>query len=114
MASKLVSMKISKAEAKAMMEPSSLAEGDRPRYPWGLSITLDKDALEKLGIADDLPGVGEKYLLIAEVDVVSVSSNESEGGSNRSVGLQITSMCLEDADSDTSKTASTLYEGAKA
>lgn len=111
---KLVSMKISAAEAKKMMEPSSLAEGDRPRYPWGLSITLDKDALDKLGIDDELPSVGESYVLIAEVDVVSVSSNQSEGGGNRSVGLQITSMCLEDADTDTSKAASTLYEGGQA
>lgn len=112
MATKLVSMKISAAEAKKMTEPSSLVE-DRPRYPWGLQVNLDKDSLEKLGIGDELPGVGEKYLLVAMVDVTSVSSNQSEGGSNRSVGLQITSMCLEDTDADTSKAASTLYEAAK-
>lgn len=106
---KLVSMKISKAEAKAMMEPSSLAEGDRPRYPWGLSITLDKDALAKLDIGDDLPSVGESYVLVAKVDVVSVSSNQSEGGSNRSVGLQITEMCLEDGDAKDA--AAELYKG---
>lgn len=110
MASKLVSMKFTKAEAKKMTEPSSLAEGDRPRYPWGLSVNLDKDSLEKLEI-DDLPKVGESYLLVAMVDVVGVSSNESEGGSNKSVSLQITDMCLEDPDSKASKgAASALYK----
>lgn len=106
MAAKLVSMKMSKAEAKKLMEPS-LAERDRPRYPWGLTVRLDKDSLDKLGI-DELPGVGDSYVLIAKVDVVSVSSNQSEGGSSKNLELQITQMCLEDEGAVDA--AKTLYE----
>jgi len=109
---KMVSMKITAAEQKKRSEPTSMVE-DRPRYPWGLQLNLDTDALEKLGIGEELPAVGESYVLIAKVDVTSVSSNKSEGGSNQSVGLQITSMCLEDGDGDTSAAAAALYEGAK-
>lgn len=92
--SKLVSMKISKAEMEKRMEPSTIAT-ERPMYPWGLGLNLDNDTLEKLGV-DDLPKVGEVYTVVAQVSVSSVSSNESEGGKNRSVSLQITDMCLED------------------
>src|SRR6185369_6576942 len=97
MAGKLVSMKISAAEQKKMMEPTSMVE-DRARYPYGLQLNLDTAALEKLGIADDLPEVGESYVLVAKVDVTSVSSNKHEGGSSQSLSLQITEMCLEDGD----------------
>src|SRR6185369_6092978 len=89
MAGKLVSMKISAAEQKKMMEPTSMVE-DRARYPYGLQLNLDTAALEKLGIADDLPEVGESYVLVAKVDVT--------GGSSQSLSLQITEMCLEDGD----------------
>lgn len=107
MPAKLVSMKLDKAAQKKMMEPS-LAEGDRPLYPWGLSINLDTDALAKLGIAD-LPEVGESYMLVAMVDVTNVSSNESEGGKNRSVGLQITDCCLEGEAKNVKSVSDALY-----
>lgn len=107
MAAKLVSMKLDKAEQKKMMEPS-LAEGDRPLYPWGLGLNLDDDALNKLGI-DKLPDVGESYMLVAMVDVTSVNSNESEGGKSRGVGLQITEMCLEGEAKNVKSVSDALY-----
>lgn len=93
--SKLVSMKSSPAERKARSEPTSIAS-DAPIYPWGLSINLDTESLEKLGV-EELPEVGDERLVIAKVKVTSVSSSDSESGANRNVGLQITEMCLEDA-----------------
>lgn len=106
---KLVSMKMSAAEQKKNMEPA-IAEKDRPRYPWGLTLNLETEALKKLGIGKELPAIGESYLLIAKVDVISAASNESEGGSRRSLGLQITEMCFEDPDTNKDSAASTLYE----
>ena len=91
---KLVSMKITKEERDKRTEPSSLAT-DGPAYPYGLTVQLDNDSLEKLGIKT-LPDAGEKYTLIAAVTVVGVSSSESESGKNRSVSLQLTALCLED------------------
>lgn len=94
---KLVSVKIDKATRDKLKEPSTIAT-DAPIYPWGLSINLDSDTLEKLEVdADDLK-VGATLSLIAKVDVVSLSKNESQGSTpNQSVGLQITEMCLESA-----------------
>lgn len=106
--SKLVSMKITAAEREKRMEPSSVAT-DMPAYPWGLGVNLDNESLEKLEIdADDLK-VGQTLTLIAKVEVTNLSSNESKGGgSNQSVGLQITEMCLETKGS-AAAAADTLY-----
>jgi len=107
--SKLVSMKISAAEQKKHMEgPTSLAS-DAPSYPYGLNISLDEAAIEKLGI--DLPKVGKTLTLIAKVDVTSVSINEHTGGEeHRNVSLQITDLCLEDDDTREYKTPKDLYK----
>ena len=87
---KLVSMKISKAEREKMNKPMALVGDAGPAYPWGLSVNLDQDSLEKLDLdANDLK-VGKTLTLIATVEVTNLSSNESkDGGSNQSVGLQI-------------------------
>jgi len=109
----MVSMKISKAEReKRYKSLETSAVVDAPIYPWGLSLNLDEEALEKLGI-DTLPEVGKPLLLMARVDVTSVSENKhtSEGGESResrSVGLQITDLCLE-PEPDKGSVADRLY-----
>jgi len=89
---KLVSMKMSKADREKTSEPSSVST-DRPVYPWGLALTLDNEALEKLGMPTC--EVGDELMLMAKVKVTNMSANESENGKNRSLGLQITDMALE-------------------
>jgi hypothetical protein len=88
----LVSMKIDPKEREKKYAESAIV--DRPAYPYGLSIHLDDDALEKLGLSK-LPEVGTELALVAVVDVTSVSENDSGAGAVRSASLQITSMCLE-------------------
>ncbi len=101
----MVGMKMS-ARAKAeMAEPTPT---DPPRYPWGLSLTLDEDSLDKLGMSA-LPEVGETRHLMAAVTVTSCSSNESESGKHRSVTLQITEMALGEPPKDSSAHAEKLY-----
>ncbi len=89
---KMVSMKI---DAKAREEKyNETVAVDRPMYPWGLSLTLDEEALAKLGVKD-LPEVGKTLLLTARVDVTGCSMHESkDSGENRSVSLQITDLAL--------------------
>lgn len=100
MADKLVSVKISKAEREKWAKgPSSIAT-DAPLYPWGLSVTLDEDTLKKLGLKKALPEVGATLMIVAKVEVTSSSINETTDGVNRSLGLQITDLCLEDEDGD--------------
>jgi hypothetical protein len=109
MAAKLVSMKMTAKEQKAQYEPGLAMKEDAPRYPYGLSLSLDKTALKKLGV-DELPAPGESYLVVAKVEVTNVSSNAGAHGDNKSMTLQITEMCLEDS-SDKKDAAKTLYDG---
>ncbi len=87
----LVNMK----QAPTSEKPTTAVTPERPAYPWGLSLTLEEDALEKLGLTD-LPKVGAARRLVARVEVTSVSAREAQGedGPHRSVGLQITDMAL--------------------
>ncbi len=83
----LVDMKRTKSERKAANKPVSLGAS---KYPYGLSITLSSEELDKLGIKT-LPKVGSKIHLQAQAHVVSVSQNSSEGstGENRHVELEL-------------------------
>lgn len=108
--SRLVNMKLSKADREQSVEMARPAE-DAPRYPWGLSLSLDNESLEKLGI-ETLPDVDEELLLYATVKVTRVSSADAaEGGKSRDVGLQITAMSLMEKGSR-ARTADVLF-GAK-
>lgn len=108
--SKLVSVKISKAEATKHSEPSTLAT-EGPRYPWGLSINLDEDTLETLDLDIDDFKVGGTMTLIAKVEVTGVSSSETQSsGANENVSLQITDLCLEDGASKAADATAALYK----
>lgn len=106
---KLVSVKLNKKDREKEY-PTASALADQPAYPWGLQVRLDENTLDKLGI-DKLPEVGGELMLIAKVNVVSVSSSESagSGGKRRNVELQITELCLEDVPAD-KDAAEELYE----
>jgi len=104
---KLKSMALSKTEQDKMAAPQTA--DDQPRYPWGLSLTLDDETLEKLGFGDELPDVGAMKDLVARAKVTSVSSNDVDGGKKRrSVSLQITELACS-YDGDKKSHADVLY-----
>lgn len=107
---KLTSLVLSKAEREKAVEASTPPE-DAPRYPWGMSLTLDDEVLEKLGI-DTLPALGTELELVAKVKVTRVSaSDDADGGKYRSLSLQLTDACLEGYGDAKKKSAeSALYE----
>ena len=87
----MISMKLSKEE-KTEQALGYMPEPDGPEYPRGLTISLDDDSLEKLGVTD-LPSAGSSLTITAKCTVTSTSVNSREGGdSERNVGLQITDM----------------------
>lgn len=91
MSSEMKSMKITKSRSESM----SLPKMSEPQYPYGLVVRLDNDSLEKLGMKE-LPKSGKKMKLLAVVEVIGSSQHTMKGGKdNKSVELQITSMCLE-------------------
>lgn len=110
---KLVSMKSTRKEQQEKYSSPSEISPDAPVYPYGLRVNFDDDTMKKLKLAE-LPEVGKSMMLVARVDVISVSSNESsEGGKRESVELQITDLCLE-KDAGEGGAADKLYDGAKA
>lgn len=91
----LVSMKLSKADLKeredAIMSAPKL-DGDQ--YPWGLSLHLDNDSMEKLKLKG-LPA-GQEMMLVAKVKVTNSSvSSEGDGKETASASLQIMEMALD-------------------
>lgn len=90
----LKSMKIEKEAAEKMYGPAT-AVAEAPQYPYGLRLSLDNAALEKLGI--EMPEVGDKMKMLAQVEVVGTSAYDAkEGGKRLSVELQITDMGIKE------------------
>lgn len=106
---KLVSMKMTKAEREEKYSGKAI-DADAPSYPYGLTVRLDNDALDRLKLKK-LPEVGKSYMLIARCDVTSVSSNESEHGKNENLELQITDLALDLDKGDNADAADKLYDG---
>jgi hypothetical protein len=100
----MADMKMSKEEAKEQCSPSI---DESPRYPYGLSISLDDDAIEKLG-CDNL-NVGDEVQITAKATVTSKSGYQTMvGDAESSIGLQITDMEVSGASSN--KTTKALYD----
>lgn len=96
----LVDLKLSKAEKK---EQVSENKAPRMEYPWGLSISLDEDTMEKLGIKG-VPGVGDEFHFVCVAHVTSARQSEyEESGMSKSIDLQLSDMAIikhEAADED--------------
>lgn len=96
---KLVDMAMTpkKRESNA---PSVLpAESSQPIYPWGLSISLQDEQLEKLDLEADCE-VGDLIDLRARARVTSVSQNETTNGKCCRVELQIIMLGVENEEEE--------------
>lgn len=98
-------MKISKDENVKMEEQCCIAEQD---YPYGLSVSLEEDSIQKLGI-DKLPEIGQKFALNAIVEVTSISDYQSQENRNRCIRLQITDMELAGPPKEEKSAESVMY-----
>lgn len=91
MATKLVDMKYTKAEAKAEATKYESIAG-QPEYPWGLQIRLEDEELSKLGITS-LPDVGATFTLTVVCEVQTATETKmATGKTDRCVCLQITQL----------------------
>lgn len=99
----LINMELSSAEAKQEVA----MESEAPKYPWGLCLTLNDDALKKLGI-DKLPEIGSKVRIVAVAEVSAVRAYAEQNGADTSVDLQITEMAVSGVDT-MERAVGTLY-----
>lgn len=93
---KMTDLTLTPEEAKEMVaaERTPCGEGEPPKYPYGTAMYFPDDLLKKLGI-NELPAVGAKMLLTAEVFVSGVSQRENQSENSKSVDLQMTAVSLE-------------------
>lgn len=89
----LTNMQLTAAEAKAQTICCGPDGDTGPRYPYGLSLSLDAESMAKLGMVE-MPPVGAKLTLVATVEVTNVSQHQNQEKVDKSVGLQITDMDL--------------------
>lgn len=86
----MTSMKMTSGEAKSYSSP---IVSDAPMYPYGLAVSLNHEAVQKLGLDKAMPSVGQKLMLMAHVEVTTVRSDkEYDGDVRMNIELQITDM----------------------
>lgn len=98
MAIKMVDMVKTPEEMKEGM-PMALSDSAMPVYPYGLSISLTQDELEKLDLESDCE-VGEVIHLVAMAKVTSKSESETTDEKKCRIELQIVMLGLEDEDEE--------------
>lgn len=92
----LVSMMLSKKERKDTLSESPVA-GEREKYPWGLRITLETEALKKLGLDPQTIKVGTKMIVDARAEVTGASVDKTDSGDRKRLELQIVKMDVSQA-----------------
>ena len=85
MSGHLIDMRRSKKERKSA---EAAVSNDQPAIPYGLSITLDDESLDKLGFKK-LPAVGDRMVVAAIGRVESVSERTDARETDRDVRIQL-------------------------
>jgi len=92
----LKSMRLSIKKAKEYIglsqAPTTVKEENR--YPYGLRLDLDSNALGKLGIKMTDWNFGDKVEISGKAKIVRMGSHESWDGKNEAIELQITDLAL--------------------
>jgi len=106
----MISMKITEEEKKNDAQRSVIE--DNAQYPYGLIVNIDPKSAAKLGVTEP-PKAGQKMMMLAEVEVKSVTVDEKvEGKKKCSFTLQITEMALKDyEEEEEEKSASSVLYG---
>lgn len=107
---KMTSMKRTKEDRNQTKQAVSIDNPSSEDYPYGLSVDLDHESLEKLGM-DKLPRVGQKLHLHAHAHVTSVREEHRDGGKkHRHLTIQLRKMGFDDAPAPSERS---LNRGAK-
>jgi hypothetical protein len=92
---KLTNLKLSASEAKVDAGAPIGPKQNLPRYPYGMELRLDTEALDKLKIDLADYKVGETCMIEAKCLVTRMSESQSQGGKDRrDLKLQITDIAF--------------------
>ena len=86
-------MKRTKTEIKERESdaPTSIGKNE---YPYGLSINLEKESLDKLGLDIDDFNLDAKVDIVCQAEVSSTHESSNKHDTSASVSLQITGMAM--------------------
>jgi len=98
----MVSMEMDDEDQLDAVMPIAMPE--RPRFPYGLHISLTDKELEKMELDASEAVVGGMIHLHAMARITSVSQNDMEGGKKCCrIELQIEDLCVESEDEENSQ-----------
>lgn len=87
----MISLKRSAADIKE--ERTEMRSPEMPAYHYGLTLRLEREELEKLGLIGNLPAVGTRLTLQVTAAVVGVSEEQMAGSDAEcSLTLQVQAM----------------------
>ena len=110
---KMIDLKQSKSAREKHTSPKMIGESDR--YPYGLSVSLDHDSVEKLGLHKKPPKVGSKVHLHSHAHVKSHDITHGEDGKPRHrIELQLQKMAIEASKPEHANDTEGQLKGAKA
>lgn len=84
---------------------------DKPRFPYGLRISIEDAQLKELGLSCEDCTVGGVIHLHALARITSVSQNDTDSGKRERVELQIESMCCVESEDAENEEAEEEMEG---
>lgn len=90
---KIISMKRTKQEkkkAEGAEGPTIGSGGDIDPYPYGLSINLEKESMDKLGLDINDFQIGGKVEMTCVAEVTGMNQSVSKSNDRSSISLQIT------------------------
>lgn len=87
----MVSLKRTAADVKE--EKAELSSPEPQEYPYGVSIDINEEVMEKLGMTE-IPKVGAKITITAKAEVTSARQVEGKEYSDSGFCLQITDLEL--------------------
>ncbi len=92
---------------------SALAAPDEPLYPYGLSLTLNSEELEKLGLdcSDEECQVGNYLHLHALAEVTGYHKSDTGNGEKHTLNIQITHLQIEDEGAENEEADDEMNEG---
>lgn len=79
----LVDMKRPKQKAGKGDKAAQIGMPEQDAYPWGMRLNLEKEELKKLGIKTQGRKVGDKVMVVAEGEIVEISSRQTMNGEDR-------------------------------
>ncbi len=109
----MVDMAVTPSEHADILPSVAPEPTSQPIYPYNLSISLQDEELEKLGIDcdDEDCQVGNYLHLHALAEVTSYSKNKTNDGERRCLGLQITHLEVEDESAENDEADEEMSEG---